>query len=126
VLPKDAKSATLLKARINTEGSYQVVQPTEVVSDILSFVFRIKAFLDAYAVILAIVTVILLGLVLWLSGRLRRRDLETLNRLGASRLTVSMLQGTGMAMILFVSLVLTGSALLILSAALPDLVRILR
>jgi putative ABC transport system permease protein len=96
------------------------------VSDILSFVFRIKAFLDAYAVILAIVTVILLCLVLWLSGRLRRRELETLNRLGASRLTVSMLQGTGMAMILFVSLVLTGSALLILSAALPDLVRILR
>jgi putative ABC transport system permease protein len=126
VVPEDAKGGTLMKARMNTAGAYQMLVPTEVVNDLLKFVFRIKTFLDGYALILLCITSALLCLILWLTSRLRRREMETLHRIGVSRGTVAALHVSGFFLILLASAALAGLALVALHLLLPDLVRWLR
>lgn len=125
-VPLDGKSKTILKARMNARGQFQMLEPVDVVEDILGFVFELKKFFDGFILLLAAVTALLTGLILWLSGRLRRREMETLHRIGASRTTIAVLHGSGMAIVLAMSLLLCGAALGALHFLMPDLVRLLR
>ncbi len=84
IYPKDAKAKTLVKARINNEGRYQAIEPGELVGELFDVVFRVKAVFDWLIVLMGVVTVLLVTLVSILSTRLRRGELETLERIGAS------------------------------------------
>ncbi len=102
-----------------------MVSPREVVDDLLSFVFRIKAFLDGYSGVLATITALMTVLVLLLSMRLRRREMETLDRIGGSRFTKMKLYGSEMVLVLLLSVGLAVAALGVVQLVLPDLLRTL-
>ncbi len=84
IYPSDEKAKTLIKARINNAGRYQAIEPGELVSELFEVVFRVKAVFDWLIILMGAVTVLLVTLVSILSTRLRRGELETLERIGAS------------------------------------------
>ena len=110
-VPRDAKAATLATTRIELAGNFRMVSPRAVVDELLAFVLRLRSFLDRLAFLIALSTALLTGLVIVLSIRMRAKELDTLQRIGISRLTIAGLIATEVA------LVLVGSVLLALAAA---------
>lgn len=125
VVPKDAKSATILGARYNASKDRQMIVPLEVIGELMGIVFQVEMFFKAnFAVVLAS-TALFLVLVVMLSLRIRRREMETMFKIGCSRMTVFWLQAAELVMILGVSAVLAAgiSGGLVLLA--PELVKIM-
>lgn len=125
VFPASAKAGTLLKARTNEAGRFQAVTPPAVVDDLLSFVFRIKRFLDRVAILLALSTAAFTGLVLWLSTRLRAEEFRVLDAMGCARGTVARLAAGEVALLAALGLAVAGAAVAATLAWMPDLVRTL-
>ncbi len=86
VLPRDAKSATILRGRYeDPKATVQLLVPKQVIAETLDLVFRVKRFFDAQSLLLGVATVLLLSLVLLLSWRLRRGEMETMFKIGCAR-----------------------------------------
>ena len=79
------KASTMAKARFHQSRVLQFVSPRVVLSDLMSFVFRLKTFFDAFSGVLLVVTGLLTALVLVLSAKLRAREMATLHRIGCSK-----------------------------------------
>ena len=125
VIPHDLKGRTLLKARFNATKRWQMLEPVEVIEELMGFVFKVKVFLDAYAGVLAIVTSIMAMLVIALSLRLRKAEMRTLDRIGCSRGMVFLLHAVETLTVLVLSVLLASGALLILAASLPQLSKVI-
>jgi putative ABC transport system permease protein len=123
-VPNDAKSATILRGRyLDGDSDYQLVVPETVIDGLLANIFRIKHMLDAVIVLVAVATVLALLLVFALSIRLRQREIQTLFRLGGSRLTIARLLAAEIAIIALISAVLCAMAMLLVSHYSDELVR---
>ncbi|MCF7765225.1 MAG: ABC transporter permease [Verrucomicrobia bacterium] len=106
-LPNDEKSETLLMGRYLTPGNpAQVLKPGDVVQDLMRIVFDTKRFLDLGALLFGAVTFLLVGLIVALSLRLRKQELETMFKLGCSRWTIVQVQSIELLTILAMSLIL--------------------
>ncbi len=90
-VPDSPKAATMTKAKVNFKGDLQMLIPEVVVRDLVAFVFQLKKLFDALTLTLGGITAALTALVLLLSARLRRREMQTLHRLGCSPRTVTLL-----------------------------------
>lgn len=121
VVPADAKSSTLLKARTNAGPTTQMVVPGEVIDELLQVVFRIRTVLDLLALVLGVAMLALLLLQLWLSMRLRQGEMATLRKIGCSRGIGVALQATELLMIVAASAVLAAGGVWLAQALLPDL-----
>lgn len=112
-VPPDRKSETLLRGRFQGEGgAEQMLVPVSVVEDLLGMVFRVKRFFDANMAVVSVSTALFLALVVLLSLRLRRREMEVLFMMGCSRGLMVRLQTAELACLG------AASALLSLGAAL--------
>ena len=88
--PYDSKSGTILRGRfLGKDEQLQIVKPSETITRLLETIFRIKNVLDAVVLIDAIATLLALVLDFTLSQRLRSREVETIFRIGCSRLTIA-------------------------------------
>ena len=114
-----------VKARTNEAGRFQAVAPRAVVDDLLSFVFRIKRFLDRIAVLLALSTAAFTGLVLWLSTRLRAEEFHVLDAIGCARGMVLRLAASEVALLTALGLIVALAAVAATLTWMPDLVRTL-
>jgi putative ABC transport system permease protein len=114
--PRDAKSATILKGRYAVRQDAQALVPRDVVEELLGFVFRLKRFFDANAVLVAVATALFLGLIVVLSLRLRQREFETLWKIGCSRGTVFSMQATELFLVLLGGALLASGAVALLLA----------
>jgi putative ABC transport system permease protein len=86
VLPNDTRSATILKGRyLDAAGPSQLVEPAGVIQGLVDRIFRIKALLDVVTAIIAVAAVAAIGLAIFLSYRLRAREVATAVKLGARR-----------------------------------------
>ncbi len=86
VVPADSKSATILRGRYATPDlPTQLLVAAEVVDELMRRVFEIQRFFNAAFVLVGLSTVLFVTLIIMLSQRLRRREMETLHKLGASR-----------------------------------------
>ncbi len=115
-VPDSPRSAALWEGKYLSPGEEcQVVNPAEVVRDLLQMVARIQQLLDLVSLLLGVATCLLLVLVLWLSLRLRQREIATLKLLGASRWKIAQIMCAELTMILVVSCLtaLTLSSLLV-------------
>ena len=124
-IPNDTKSATLLLARMAASREWQMVVPTTVIHDLMEFVFRIRALFDTFAALLAVTTVLLLGLQIALSMRLRAREMLTLNRIGCSRHVVVGLHAMEVALLVAAGIALAAAGSWLARWILPDLLRAL-
>jgi putative ABC transport system permease protein len=95
VVPHDTKSATILRGRYeDPKATVQLLVPKQVISETLDLVFRVKRFFDAQSLLVGTAMALLLALVILLSLRLRRGEMETMFKIGCSRMTIFWLQAT--------------------------------
>jgi putative ABC transport system permease protein len=86
VLPNDTRSATILRGRyLDPEGALQMIEPAGVVAGLVDRIFRIRTVLDAVAIAIGAAALAAVGLAVYLSFRLRAREMETAVKLGARR-----------------------------------------
>ena len=104
VLPHDRKSATLLKARYGLSETQRMLVPEEVVAELLGLVFQVKRFFDANFALITVSTALFLVLVVLLSRRIRKREMETMFKIGCSRLTVFWLQAAELLIVVALGL----------------------
>ena len=86
VVPNDTRSSTILKGRyLDSENPTQLIAPEGVIQGLVDRIFRIKSLLDAVTGIIAIAAFAAIGLAVFLSYRLRAREIATAIKLGARR-----------------------------------------
>jgi len=117
VVPNDAKGATILKGRYSVSETRQLLVPEEVVTDLMGLVFQVKRFFDASFALVTVATLLFLILVMLLSRALRRREMETMFKIGCSRRMTFWLQLGELGIVLALSIIsagiLAGAALLV-------------
>ncbi len=107
----NAKSHTILKARYRESNDSQAVVPQTVVRSMMDIVFRVKQFLDAIFAMVLGSTLLFVILVMLLSLRIRKKEFQTLAKIGSSRSTVLALQLSELALLLTASGILSGTML---------------
>ncbi|MBW1868991.1 MAG: hypothetical protein JRI73_06775, partial [Deltaproteobacteria bacterium] len=114
-LPFDEKSGTILRGRyLSKKETQQIVRPTDVISGLLQNIFRIKNVLDAVISVVVLATILAIVLVFALSIRLRQREIQTIFKLGCSRLTIVRLVAAEILIIVMASgLICTGMVFLV-------------
>ena len=95
------------------------------VEELLSLVLRVKSLLDGFLALLGAATLLLLGLVLLLSARLRRAEMRTLERIGAPPKVALQLYGLEFAVVLLLAALLGLAATGITLELITDPARIL-
>lgn len=105
-VPKDHKSETIFRGRFESgEFTEQVIIPEEVVNNLLQSIFRIKQIFNTVFALVGVATLLILGLIVTLSIRLRKNEIYTMFTIGSSRLKV-------VEIISFELIILTGSSIL--------------
>ena len=114
VVPETDKARTQILGRYaSSQATAQCLKPPEVIDELLSIVFRIEQLAWVCSIAAGIVTCLLLGLVVNLSMRLRATEMQTMFRLGCSRMTIAMLHGSEIVLLLLASSILASAAALV-------------
>jgi putative ABC transport system permease protein len=88
-VPNDQKSETLFRGRFETgDFDEQVIVPKVVVNTLLQSIFRIKEVFNTVFVLVGLATLLILGLIIALSVRLREKEISTMYTIGSSRMKV--------------------------------------
>lgn len=125
-VPFDEKSDTILRGRyLSKEESQQIAKPEEVIDGLLQNIFRIKNVLDAVIFVVAFATILAVVLVFALSLRLRQKEIQTIFKLGCSRMTIVRLVASEIILIALVSGLFCGGLVLLADLYANDLVRML-
>lgn len=105
-VPRDTRARDLVEASFQGDPQAQFLIPLDVIRELMGMVFRIKALFDANTLVIASATGLLLLLVIWLSSRLRQREMETMFKIGCGRGTMFLLQAAELGLILTAALLL--------------------
>jgi putative ABC transport system permease protein len=85
-VPRDRKSGTLLQGRyLSDEEQVQIVRPAEIMDDLLRTVLTVRRYILIAVALVAVATLASMTLVFMLSVQLRRREMETIMKIGGSR-----------------------------------------
>jgi len=115
-VPESDKSGVILMGRYEGEQEpIQIVRPIAVMDDLLDTVFTVHGFVVAALGLVGVATVAVAGLVFLLSLRLRRREIETMIKIGGSRAAVGSLLVSEMAAVLVLGTLLAGGLTLLTS-----------
>jgi len=108
-LPPDQRSSALLQGRYQGEEEpAQIVRPVNVMNELLGTILTVQSFITAGAIIVGLATLATAALVFMLSLRLRRREIETLFKIGGSRLSVASVMTSEIIAVLLAGVILAG------------------
>jgi len=126
-VPYDEKSGTILRGRYLSEDDekHQIVEPQDVIAGLLQNIFRIKNVLDGVILVVGCATILAIILVFALSLRLREREIQTIFKLGCSRMTIARLLGAEIFIIVVTSSLFCVISVNIISLYSNDLVRMM-
>jgi putative ABC transport system permease protein len=125
-VPADARSSTLLRGRyVGEQAHLQIVQPRDVIDGLLQNIFRIKHIIDGVILVVGAATLLAIVLVFALSMRLRQRELDTIFKLGCSRLTVAKLLSAEVALVVVISATICLGLLQVVEYYAAGLVRVM-
>ena len=122
-VPDDEKSAAILRGRFIDNEQYQAIKPDDVIDGLMENIFRIRTVINAVIVIVAIATVLTIVLVFILSLRIRRDELETIYRIGCSRMTTVRLLAAEILIIIVACTLLCAALLWLVQTNSGELVR---
>lgn len=106
-VPRDERAATLLLGRyVGGDSPHQALRPLEVTEELLGMVVQLKRFFDLHHILMFGIVALFVALVMLLSLRLRRREVETMFHLGCSRGTIFVLQAAELCLLFALSAVL--------------------
>ena len=116
VVPNDTRSATILKGRyLDSENPTQLIEPASVIQGLVDRIFRIKSLLDVVTGIIALAAFAAIALAMFLSYRLRAKEVATAVKLGAHRGMVFQLLAAETVALLFVSAIIAAIGAMIVS-----------
>jgi len=106
-VPPDQRASALLQGRYQSdEDRSQIVQPREVMDELLATVLTVQRFIVAGAVIVGGATLASVALVFMLSLRLRRRERLTLFKIGGSKVSVGLVMASEIIAVLVIGALL--------------------
>jgi putative ABC transport system permease protein len=115
-VPRSEKSGTILMGRYQGDDDpCQIVRPITVMNDLLDTILTIQSFVVAAMVVVGVATLATAALVFLLSLRLRRREIETMVKIGGSRLSVASVLVSEVVVVLLLGTVLAGGLALLTS-----------
>jgi putative ABC transport system permease protein len=85
VVPQDRKAGILLRGRYQKEAGVQMLVPLTVIQDLLDTVFVVRDYVVLAGVGVAGAAFMIMALVFALSIRLRKREIETIRKIGGAR-----------------------------------------
>jgi putative ABC transport system permease protein len=104
-VPKDEKSLTILRGRFESgEIGTQAVVPQQVVRNLLDSIFRIKQIFDGVFIAVGFATLLIFILIMTLTIRLRKDEINTLEIIGSSRFKVTEILSMEVAIMFIASL----------------------
>ncbi len=107
--PHDQKSGTILMGRYESpDDPAQIFQPTTVIDELLGTIFTVQNFVVAGMILVGLAALATAVLVFALSLRLRKREIETMAKIGGSRVRVAGVLITEIAVVVLASVVLAG------------------
>ncbi len=116
VVPHDRKSGVVLRGRYGESGAgVQMVVPRAVIDDLVATLFSVKNAILAVSLGLGLATAATAILVFVLSIRLRRRELVTMRRIGASRQRVRAVLATEVLLVVSAAGLLAAGLTLLIS-----------
>lgn len=108
-IPDSVRSEALLIGKYySPDEPYQIIRPVDVVDELMHSISQIRRLFDWLALLLAVVTILLVGLVVMLSIRLRGAEIRTMSLLGSSRTTIAGIVVAELSIVIAISLVLAG------------------
>ena len=94
-VPHDRKSGVILMGRYEaSDESCQILRPIEVMDDLLATVFTVQSFIIAGMMLVGTATLATSVLVFLLSLRIRKREIETMIKIGGSRIRITSILAT--------------------------------
>ena len=115
-VPHSRKSGVLLRGRYQADDEpSQIVQPIAVMNDLLDTILTIQSYVVAAILIVAVATLATAALVFMLSLRLRKREIETMVKIGGSRLSVAAVLVSEVVVVLVLGVALAGGLTLLTS-----------
>jgi putative ABC transport system permease protein len=103
-VPPDQKSSALLQGRFEgTDSTNQIVRPDDVMGELLGTILTVESFVVAGAVLVGLATAATVALVFLLSLRLRRRERDTMYKIGGSRSVVGFVMASEVIAVLVLS-----------------------
>lgn len=104
-IPDSEKSEAILIGKyLSSDEPYQIIRPVEVVDELMHLISQVRRLFDWIALCLAVATILLVGLVVMLSIRLRGGEMRTLTLLGCSRNTIASIVLTELSIVIAISL----------------------
>ncbi len=104
-VPKDIKSGTILRGKFEVRDILnQIVVPTKVVETLLQSIFRIKQIFNTVFVLVGFATLLILGLIVTLSLRLRKDEIHTMFTIGSSKAKIFEILGLELLMLVVSSI----------------------
>lgn len=123
--PFDEKSGTLLQGKyLGDDERVQIVKPSTVMDELLGTILTVQNYVIAAVVVIGFSTLMTAVLVFMLSLRLRKREIETMHRIGGSKARVLGLLSTEVAVVLLTGFALAGLLTLLASRFGAQLIRL--
>ncbi len=120
-IPDSVRSEALLIGKyFSPDEPYQIIRPVDVVDELMHSISQIRRLFDWLALLLAVVTILLVGLVVMLSIRLRGAEILTMSLLGSSRTTIAGIVVAELSIVIAISLALAVILALAVSSG-PDM-----
>ena len=91
-VPNDERSGTLLRGRyLSDDELVQIVPPAKVMDELLKTILTVRRYIMIAVALVGIATLATMTLVFMLSLQLRRREMETIIKIGGSRTRIASL-----------------------------------
>lgn len=114
--PHDAKSATLLQGQyLGDDERVQIVRPATVMSELLATILTVQNYVIAGAMVIGLSALMTAALVFMLSLRLRKREIQTMHRIGSSKSRVTTLLSLEIIIVLATGILLAAVLTLLAS-----------
>ncbi len=108
-VPHDARAGTLLRGEFQSpDEDHQILEPAAVVDDLLDTVFAVKRYIVAGVAIVGLGTLATMALVFGLSIQLRRREIETMRKIGGAKGRIAAVLALEVVAVLVLGLLVAG------------------
>jgi len=124
-VPGDDKAGTLLMGRyVGDESATQILIPRTVIAELLATILTVQRYVTLGMAVLGVATLATAALVFLLSLRLRRREIETLHKIGGQRSVVLVICAFEIVTVLSISASLATLTALATEWLSPNLIRL--
>ncbi len=110
LLPRDRREAVMLRGAYEARGgNVQMVRPRDVIDELIGTMFSVRNYILLAALLVGLATLAAIVLVINLSIRLRRDELSTMRKIGASPGRIRRILGVEIGLVLLLSLLITAA-----------------